>query len=93
MYLLKILHHFRTHVHADHPSFPKAYGNTVYREGSTSGTSGTNSSDGKLSGCGSAAGAGAVNPPVLYNWVNGLIMPALPIWQTEELEMPSIFKL
>jgi len=44
-------------------------------------------------GTGPTEGAGSVKQPVLYSWDKGLMIPALPIWQTEELEMPSIFKL
>lgn len=43
----------------------------------------------KSSGC-MAAGAGWVNPPVLYKWADGLIIPALPICKTEEFEIPPI---
>ena len=38
------------------------------------------------------SGAGSVNPPVLYRFETGLMIPALPIWSTEEFEIPSIFK-
>ena len=38
------------------------------------------------------SGAGPVNPPVLYRFETGLMIPALPIWSTEEFEIPSIFK-
>ena len=37
-------------------------------------------------------GAGPVNPPVLYKFEIGLMIPALPIWSTEEFEIPSTFK-
>ena len=42
-------------------------------------------------GC-TGSGAGPVNPPVLYRFETGLMIPALPIWSTEEFEIPSIFK-
>lgn len=32
-------------------------------------------------------GAGSVNPPVFASVEKGFIIPALPIWKTEEFEM------
>lgn len=39
---------------------------------------------------GAAAGAGPVNPPVLYRLDNDFMIPAVPICKTEEFEMPLI---
>lgn len=42
---------------------------------------------------GTASGAGSVNIPVLYKFDRDLIIPALPICKTEELETLLTFKL